>query len=497
MLRKFYILLVISLMEVVVLPLPNRASAATPLTQAVIQELRNLVQLIPQNRPKRQARRSDAMTPGDGLSTGRSSLADLRFNDGSLARIGEQAVFRFLPRTRNFSLKNGTVLLLIPPGKGHTRVNTPNAAAAIRGSALFVRYDPSTETTIVGALTTSGIEVLNKNASQRKELQAGQLMVVVKGKFQGLYDFDLRTFYDTSGLVRGLDLPLRTGVPSTDPAIASVQAETAAALASQQPIIGQGVVENPSFLRSSTASQDPLNNASREDAPVGTFIETGQVVSNNDERSDSGDGKDTGTNPPVTNPPVTNPPVINPPVTNPPVINPPVINPPVTNPPVTNPPVINPPVINPPVINPPVINPPVTTPTTTPSTPSSIPATPSTPPSTNPTTPSSSQPQPATPSQPPPPVSTTPAPAPVAPAPAPVAPAPTPVAPAPTPVAPPVSTAPAPVAPAPAPVATPVIELPPAPVAPPVIEPPSPSAIQPPPSLPISKPEQTSLKPST
>lgn len=141
MLRKFYILLVISLIEVVVLPLPNRASAATPLTQAVIQELRNLVQLMPQDRPKRQARRSDAMTPGDGLSTGRSSLADLRFNDGSLARIGEQAVFRFLPKTRNFSLKNGTVLLLIPPGNGQTRVNTPNAAAAIRGSALFVRYD--------------------------------------------------------------------------------------------------------------------------------------------------------------------------------------------------------------------------------------------------------------------------------------------------------------------------------------------------------------------
>ncbi|BAU06197.1 FecR family protein [Fischerella sp. NIES-3754] len=267
MFRKLIPFLVASCLGTAVLPLPEQqATAATPLTRAVIQNLRNLVQLIPHNQPKRRARKSDAIIPGDGLSTGRASLAELRFNDGSLARVGEQAIFRFLPKTRNFRLSNGTVLLLIPPGQGRTRVNTPNAAAAIRGSALFVRYDQKKDTTVVAALTNSGIEVFNKDASQRRELKAGQMLVVVKGQFQGLYDFDLRTFYETSDIVRGLDLP-KQEQPSSDPAIAKVQAETAEALASQQPITGQQVIENPSFVKLSPSGSDPSNNPNSDPKP--------------------------------------------------------------------------------------------------------------------------------------------------------------------------------------------------------------------------------------
>ncbi|MEH2156990.1 FecR family protein, partial [Nostoc sp.] len=250
MFHKSFPLLVIGLWGVILLPLPNRVSAITPLTRAEIQNLRNIVQLIPRdNLKKRPARKLDAITPGDGLSTGRASLADLRFNDGSLARVGEQALFQFLPKTRDFKLLNGTVLLLIPPGKGQTRIQTPNAAAAIRGSALFVRYDQKTDTTIVGALTNSGIEVSNKEASQTQVLEAGQMVIIVEGKFQNLYDFDLRNFYETSQLVRELDLNRQSPVPTRDPAIISVQAETAAALQAQPPIKGEGVIENPSFVQ--------------------------------------------------------------------------------------------------------------------------------------------------------------------------------------------------------------------------------------------------------
>ncbi|QFS45995.1 hypothetical protein GXM_03475 [Nostoc sphaeroides CCNUC1] len=209
------------------------------------------------------------MTPGDGLSTGRASLADLRFNDGSLARVGEQAIFQFLPKTRSFRLSNGTALLLIPPGRGQTRIQTPSAGAAIRGSALFVRYDKQTDTTIVGALTNSGIEVSNKEASQTQMLQAGQMMVIVKGEFKGLYDFDLRNFYETSDMVRGLDLTRQNLTPTADPAIASVQAETAAALRAQSPITGEGIVENPSFADLTTSpSTSRANNIITGNSPV-------------------------------------------------------------------------------------------------------------------------------------------------------------------------------------------------------------------------------------
>ncbi|MEH2238094.1 FecR family protein, partial [Nostoc sp.] len=296
MFHKSFPLLVIGLWGVILLPLPNRVSAMTPLTRAEIQNLRNMVQLIPKDKlKKRPARKSDAMIPGDGLSTGRASLADLRFNDGSLARVGEQALFQFLPKTRSFRLSNGTALLLIPPGRGQTRIQTPSAAAAIRGSALFVRYDQQTDTTIVGALTNSGIEVSNKEASQTQVLQAGQMMVIVKGKFQGLYDFDLRNFYQTSDLVRGFDLNRQNPTPTSDPAIASVQAETATALNAQSPITGQGVVENPSFAELTTSpSTSSTNNIITGNSPVdpigddsalNPFKDIRQVLSNTEQRS--------------------------------------------------------------------------------------------------------------------------------------------------------------------------------------------------------------------
>ncbi|WP_193197282.1 FecR family protein [Nostoc sp. MG11] len=287
MFHKSFPLLIIGFCGIAVLPLSNRASAITPLTRAEIQNLRNLVQLIPRdNLKKRPARKLDAMIPGDGLSTGRASLADLRFNDGSLARIGEQAVFQFLPKTRNFRLSNGTVLLLIPPGRGQTHIQTPSAAAAIRGSALFVRHNQQTDTTIVGALTNSGIEVSNREASQTQMLEAGQMIVIVKGKFQSLYDFDLKNFYETSELVRELDLNKQNPAPTPDPAITSVQAETTAALKAQPPIIGEGVIENPSFVQLTTSpSNSPSKDVVTDNSSANSSEKTGQGSINTEQQS--------------------------------------------------------------------------------------------------------------------------------------------------------------------------------------------------------------------
>jgi FecR protein len=297
MFHKSFPLLIIGLWGIVVLPFSNRASATTPLTRAEIQNLRNLVQLIPKNNlNKRPARKLDAMIPGDGLSTGRASLADLRFNDGSLARIGEQAVFQFLPKTRDFRLTNGTVLLLIPPGRGQTRIQTPSAAAAIRGSALFMRYNKKTDTTIVGALTNSGIEVFNKEASQTQVLEAGQMMVIVKGKFQSLYDFDLRNFYETSELVRELDLNRQNPTPTPDLALTSVQNETAAALKAQSPITGEGVIENPSFVQlTPTPSNSPSKDVTTNNSSANSLEKTGQASTNAEQQSATNDTENVST----------------------------------------------------------------------------------------------------------------------------------------------------------------------------------------------------------
>jgi hypothetical protein len=260
------------------------AQADTALTRAEVKSLRNLVQFMPQNRAARPAKVADSMVPGDALSTGREALAELRFNDGSLARIGEQALFRFSPQNRNLKLSNGTALILIPPDRGTTEVWTPNATAAIRGSALFIRYIPDNKTTVIGALTNSNIEVFNQKASQRQVLKAGQLAVVVKGEITGLYNFDLKTFYETSDLVGGLNLNKKS-TAATDRAIAQVQAETSAAVVAQPPLAGKEIIVNPSFVRrSETAppslslqqdSQNPLGDRSE---PITEFIDNSATI---------------------------------------------------------------------------------------------------------------------------------------------------------------------------------------------------------------------------
>ncbi len=260
MFRRIAVSLVVMLWSVSPLLLTKEATAETALTRAVVESLRNQVRLIRQNQSARPARQSDTMTPGDALATASASMAQLRFNDGSLARLGQQVVFKFVPGSRSFRLSNGTALLLIPPGQGRTNVRTPNAAAGIRGSALFVRYNPETNTTIVGALTNSGIEVFNQTASQHQELKAGYMAVIVKDRIQQVYEFDLNNFYRTSELVRGLNLTKKESTPSPDKAIASVQAETAQAVQEQSQFSSEKVIENPSFVKLPASASENFPN---------------------------------------------------------------------------------------------------------------------------------------------------------------------------------------------------------------------------------------------
>ncbi|MBW4690425.1 MAG: FecR domain-containing protein [Lyngbya sp. HA4199-MV5] len=229
-LLRLALLTTLSLGSVISL-LSTTAQANVPLKRAVIASLRNAVELNVLNQAPRSATVRDTLAPGDSLSTAQAARAELRFDDGSLARIGGQALLRFVADTRTLQLSNGTLLVLVPPDRGQTRIQTPNAVAAIHGSALFVRYLPATDVTLVGALTESGIEITTRDRSQRQTLQAGQIAVVANNRIAQVYRFDLKTFYDTSELVKGLHLQCVAASNRTeaDPAIAAVRAETAEA----------------------------------------------------------------------------------------------------------------------------------------------------------------------------------------------------------------------------------------------------------------------------
>ncbi|MBD2231739.1 FecR family protein [Phormidium tenue] len=245
----------VSLMAIVLAGLPAQASVT--LTRAEVEALRNRVEFIPRGRQARAARMSDFLTLGDALRTAASSQADLRFNDGSLARVGERATFRFVPNTRNFRLTNGTVLLLIPPGQGRTNIQTPSAVTGIQGSAVVVRYVPESDLTLVMALTNNpaGPMTITANScgegvadcgSTEYSLYGGQMALIQNNQVQ-VVEFDLPTFYQTSPLVEGLELDNPNAESPLGPALEAVRQETLEALSEQEPF-SESITLNPAFI---------------------------------------------------------------------------------------------------------------------------------------------------------------------------------------------------------------------------------------------------------
>ena len=385
------------------------AQANVALTRADIEAILNRVELIPRGRSARMARQSDLMAVGDTLRTAAQAQAQLRFNDGSLARVGERATFQFLPNTRNFRLSNGTMLLLIPPGRGRSTIQTPSAITGIQGSAVVVRHIEDRNLTIVMALTNnpagpmtvttqgcSGADAADACVAEHA-LYAGQMAIVQNNQVQ-ILEFDLPTFYDTNSLTDGLELNNPDSAASLGPALDQVRAETLEAL-SRESAFADTTVLNPAALAidpsgQSSANEPWLLSPAIAETQVGGRMRQVLPVSGSlvgvpllpiPRQSTSGEtipqapventplARPTEPAPaPTVQPPVAQPPVAQPPTPRPPVAQPPVVQPPTPQPPVAQPPVaqpgiqppviVQPPAVTPPVVDPPVVPPPVVPP---------------------------------------------------------------------------------------------------------------------------------------
>ena len=233
----------------------NAIAAPMPLTQATLRKVVKDVKIFLGQQPSRTAQINDRLGSGDALKTARASRAELKFNDGTLAKVGEYATFRFTPNTRRFDLQNGTYLFLVPPGRGNTEFYTPNARAGVRGSALFLRYDAETDTTTMGALTNNPLGPMDITVGdQNQPLYAGQMAVVVKNKIDRVETFDLRTFYNTSALFKDVDL--------SDPEVQAVRLEISEAIQLQ------GVLQNGSDLSQTPSNLTPSTVAPAMISPI-------------------------------------------------------------------------------------------------------------------------------------------------------------------------------------------------------------------------------------
>lgn len=245
---------------------------ADALTRAEVYSLQNDVRLLLRNQAPRAARVEDVLVPLDALQTGTSSRAELLFNEGSLARLGSNAVFRFVPGVRRFQLPNGEIraetifqlrsgiaLITSPAGGLSTRVETPGGqieflaatlpppplgdepapgepVALSQTTAALVLYDPAQNQLQVFALTNN-ITVFGLDGLPITLLQGGQSISVINGIPGPIQHFDLSTFYNTSILAAGLG-PGQEGMVLQSPlpiqqALNAVRPATLAAVAAQ------------------------------------------------------------------------------------------------------------------------------------------------------------------------------------------------------------------------------------------------------------------------
>jgi len=233
------------------------ADASVPLRRADIEQILNRVELIPRRGASRTARVDDFMAIGDALRTAAASRAELRFNDGSLARIGEQATFHFIPNTRNFRLSDGTMLLLIPPGRGRSTIQTPSAVTGIQGSALVIRHVQSRDLTLVMALTNNQAGAMTvtlsncdggETCTSEVNLMAGEMALIQESQVEVLA-FDLKEFYETSPLIEGLELLDPNSTLDLGPGTDKVRQEIQDALENYQSFDDdQSVLLNPTMI---------------------------------------------------------------------------------------------------------------------------------------------------------------------------------------------------------------------------------------------------------
>ena len=113
------------------------ARAAIPFRQATVTRLENKVSYgeVKGDRSNlRPAAVEDVVKASNFLQTETDSRAELKYEDGSLVRIGQNTIFSFDAITRSLNLSKGTFIFYVPKSTGGASVKTPSLTAAITGT---------------------------------------------------------------------------------------------------------------------------------------------------------------------------------------------------------------------------------------------------------------------------------------------------------------------------------------------------------------------------
>ncbi len=119
------------------LALGGAALAGTPYTQATVTRTENKVNygtVKGDQSQTRPAEPQDVVKAMNFLLSETDSRAELKYDDGTIVRIGQNTIFTFEANSRTLNLKKGTFVFFIPKGQGGGTIKTPSLTAAITGT---------------------------------------------------------------------------------------------------------------------------------------------------------------------------------------------------------------------------------------------------------------------------------------------------------------------------------------------------------------------------
>jgi hypothetical protein len=111
------------------------AAAVTPYSQATVTRYQNKVTYGDSTaKARRPAQTGDVIKAEKYLLTETDSRAELKYEDGSIVRVGQNTVFTFEANTRTLELEKGSLIFYIPKGSGGGTIRTASITAAITGT---------------------------------------------------------------------------------------------------------------------------------------------------------------------------------------------------------------------------------------------------------------------------------------------------------------------------------------------------------------------------
>ena len=304
--------------------------------EAEITAIRNKVDKVNADATRRVGVR-DLVSDGERVQTKQNSLAEVKFTDQSMARIGANASFSYTSESRLVQIDRGTVLIHTPPGNGGLTITSGGVKGTVTGNTfLLTAYLEQGKATggfallVVEGRTTTKVTGPNGFAV---DILPGQMAVVGSGSKGAprIFNVNLAQTIRTCPLIGAFPDPLPTIKEITQAAIqqqarGEIKGTGATGLAISSDgdiLVGESKPPDPGKRVFEMAVNKPIPGGNKDDSAKDAGLEDIETAAGGDGGAgggvpSGGAGRGTGalgsSAPSTPNPPVTPPP---PPNSNP------------------------------------------------------------------------------------------------------------------------------------------------------------------------------------